>query len=127
MLKNAKVSVTIGVADLEKEAEFYEGKLGLEGKKEDDGGITYECGGGTSIYLYPRGVPSKAEHTIASFEVEDMEKEVDALIEKGVVFEQYDMPDVGITTDEKGIATMGDLKVAWFKDPEGNILALGQK
>jgi hypothetical protein len=54
--------------------------------------------------------------------VEDVESTVAALSERGVVFEQYDMP--GIKTDERGIAVMGPFKGVWLKDPEGNLLGV---
>jgi len=71
--------------------------------------------------LYQRG-PSNAEHTLAAFSVEDVEQTVRDLAARGVVFEQYDFP--GVKTDAHGIASMGEGKVAWFKDTEGNILAV---
>ena len=64
--------------------------------------------------------PSKADHTAAGWEVDNVEEMVKVLREKGVVFEQYDM------TDERGIATMAGVKGAWFKDSEGNILSVVQ-
>jgi hypothetical protein len=82
----------------------------------------FECGNGTRMELYQRG-PSKADHTVATFEVSDIEEEVNALRGKGVNFEEYDMP--GIKT-QNGIATQGSVKAAWFKDSEGNILCIHQ-
>jgi hypothetical protein len=74
------------------------------------------------LALYPRDTLTKADHTVAGWVVDDIEAVVDALIKRGVVFEQYDMP--GMKTDERGIATLGPGKSAWFKDTEGNILSI---
>jgi hypothetical protein len=77
------------------------------------------------MYLYQRAA-TKADHTVATFMVDDIEKEVMELRGKGVKFEEYNIPSMKIKT-VNGIATYGDMmKAAWFKDTEGNILSLGQ-
>jgi len=124
MLTNSPVTPAIPVTDIRKAIDFYKNTLGLKQsamQMEKDGAL-FDAGEGTKIYLYQRG-QSKADHTLASFNVDNIEEIVDELFQKGVVFEQYDMPN-GIKTDAKGIATMGDMKSAWFKDPDGNILAI---
>lgn len=124
MLSEAPILPTIPVTDIQKAKEFYEQILGFKVFKEASDGIVFQAGDNTKFYLYQRG-PSKADHTLASFEVTDIEASVDELSEKDIVFEQYDMP--GIKTNEKGIAGLeGEEKVAWFKDPDGNILAISQ-
>lgn len=125
MLGNAPVSPTIPVTDLQRAKKFYQETLGLTLVKEAAGGITFQTGN-TELYIYKRG-PSKADHTLASFRVGNVETAVDELSKKGIVFEQYDFP--GLKTNEKGIATLegeGE-KAAWFKDPDGNILAVGEE
>lgn len=124
MLSKARVAPTLPVVDLERAKKFYRDILGLKAsdKKMAGGDALFECGGGTTLYLYQRP-PSKADHTLAEFWVEDLEAEMAGLRSKGVVFEEYDMP--GLKT-VNGVATMGDVKGAWFKDTEGNILALSQ-
>ena len=82
----------------------------------------YECGNGTHTELYQRGA-SKADHTVATFEVSKIEEEVNALREKGIIFEEYDMPEI---KTQNGIATQGSVKAAWFRDSEGNILCIHQ-
>lgn len=126
MLSSFPVAPTIPVTDLARAKEFYEGKLGLTVDKENADGISFKAGNGTSLYIYKRG-PSKADHTLASFQVDDAEAMVDELTAKGIVFEQYDFP--GLKTNEKGIAEMSGEgeKGAWFKDPDGNILAIGEE
>jgi catechol 2,3-dioxygenase-like lactoylglutathione lyase family enzyme len=123
MISNAKAVPVLPVVDISRARKFYEGKLGLTVHETDPSpGVKYKCGGGTMLYIYQRAA-TKADHTVMSFDVENVEKEVKELKEKGIVFEEYDMP--GLKT-VNGIATMGDMKVAWFKDTEGNILAVGR-
>jgi catechol 2,3-dioxygenase-like lactoylglutathione lyase family enzyme len=123
-LSDSRVEATIAVSDLDRAKEFYEGKLGLSGgQPAPDQGLTYACGGGTSIHIYPS--PDNAgtsSATLAGWYVDDVDATVDELSGNGVTFEQYGEP---FNTDEKGIARFGDDSVAWFKDPDGNILAIG--
>jgi catechol 2,3-dioxygenase-like lactoylglutathione lyase family enzyme len=122
MLTNAPIATTLPVVDMERAREFYEEKLGLKPLQELPELMIYECGEGTKLGLYQRE-PTKADHTVASFMVEDVEAEVKELKQKGVPFEEYDTPTIK-TVDS--IATLGQNKVAWFKDTEGNILAITQ-
>lgn len=123
MLSDVALHPTIPAVDIERARKFYEGKLGLRVVKTDPSpGITLEAGEGTILYIYQREV-TKADHTVVSFTVEDVEDQVSELKDKGVVFEDVELPDMGIKTVD-GIATMGDMKGAWFKDTEGNILAV---
>jgi predicted enzyme related to lactoylglutathione lyase len=124
MLTNSPVRPTIPVVDLGRAKRFYETILSLKPvpASNDSGSdiAIFECGDGTSIELYQRS-PSKADHTLATFEVSDIEAEVNALKGKGVAFEEYDMPQF---KTQKSIATQGSVKAAWFKDSEGNILCI---
>ncbi len=126
MITDAPISPTIPVTDLQRAREFYEKKLGFAVVKELPKGITFKAGKNTTFYIYKRG-PSKADHTLASFTVEDVEATVDELTQKGIVFEHYDFP--GLKTNAKGIAVSEEEgeKGAWFKDPDGNILAVSQE
>ena len=126
MLANSPISPTIPVVDLDRAKRFYETTLGLKpvpANSDDTSGIaTFECGKGARLDLYQRG-PSIADHTVATFEVSDTEEEVNALRGKGVVFEEYDMPEI---KTQNAIATQGSVKAAWFKDSEENILCIHQ-
>jgi len=125
MLKSAPVMPTLPTTDIKRSKDFYVEKLGLTVKDETDGAISFNAGDGTTLYVYKRP-PSVAEHTLASFNVEDLEATVDELSEKGIEFEQYDFEE--LKTNEKGIADSDDYgKAAWFKDPDGNILSIDQK
>ena len=119
MLANSRVSAILPVVDLGRARKFYEEKLGLQAS-DAPGGVMFKCGQDSQLVLYQPNTPSKADHTAAGWEVDNVEEVVKVLREKGVAFEQYDM------TDERGIATMGGGKGAWFKDSEGNILSVVQ-
>ncbi|MGH2662732.1 MAG: VOC family protein [Actinomycetota bacterium] len=113
-------AVSIPAKDLDGTRKFYESVLGFDIVREDPSGILYRAGDSV-VGLYPTQFAGTAQHTIGGFLVEDIEASMADLRTKGVTFEEYDMP--GLKT-ENGVATLGDSKVAWFKDPEGNILAL---
>jgi catechol 2,3-dioxygenase-like lactoylglutathione lyase family enzyme len=124
MLKDARVAAILPAQDIERTREFYSKTLGLPAADVPvpEDGAAFECGDCTMLYLYERENGTKADHTVAGWLVEDVEKTVDELRARGIVFEQYDMP--GLKTDERGIAARGPAKSAWFKDSEGNILAI---
>jgi len=126
MVVITRAIATLSVIDLVRARRFYEGKLGLKllqahtnGKYQE---ALYEAGSGSKILLYQRP-SSKSDHTALAFEVNNIEQTVRDLREKGVVFEEYDLP--GLKTVD-GIANMPNGRAAWFKDAEGNILSLAQ-
>ena len=124
MLSKGKVHPTLPVTNIERAKKFYGGTLGLKIKQElTDGHLMYDAGEGTFLVIYERPSPPKADNTAASFIVDDIEATVQGLKDKGVVFEEYDFP--GMKT-VNGIATLGNIKGAWFKDPDGNILAVAE-
>ena len=128
MLTNAGVRPTIPVINLERAKNFYGSKLGLKPVTDNRNIVAtpntalFDCGNGTSIELYQRNA-TKADHTVATFEVKNIENEVKNLKSNGVLFEEYDLP--GLKTKD-GIAEQGPIKCAWFKDTEGNILCIHQ-
>src|SRR3982075_1613234 len=124
MLKNAAIVPYIPVRDVARARKFYEEKIGLKPKEENAGGVIYECGKGSWVFMYPSGGAGTSKASTAFWAVEDVAAEVAELKAKGVVFEEYDMP--GIKT-VNSIATGGGAKTAWFKDSEGNILAISQR
>lgn len=123
MLGNAEVRATIAVKDIEKAKAFYGGTLGLKLTRENEGGVTYEAGGGTNVEVYPSQYAGTAKNTVVGFRVDDLEAAMEQMRGKGIRFEEYDFP--GLKT-ENGVAKLGDDKGAWFADPDGNILALVQ-
>ncbi len=123
MLKDSSAGATIPAKDIQSTRRFYEDVLGLTPVRESPGGITYRSGG-SQFDLYPTQFAGTAQHTLMGWLVDDVEATVDELSSRGVTFEQYDYPE--LKTNPKGIADLGGEKGAWFKDPEGNILAVWQ-
>jgi catechol 2,3-dioxygenase-like lactoylglutathione lyase family enzyme len=124
MLKDARIVPYIPVANVARARKFYEEKIGLRAREEYAGGVIYECGDGSWVFMYPSAGAGTSRASTAFWAVDDVEAEVAALRARGVVFEEYDMP--GLKT-KNGIASAGGAKTAWFKDSEGNILAISQR
>ena len=122
MLQNAPMYSYIPVKDVARARAFYEGKLGFKPKEVTPGGVVYGFANDTACFLYPTPNAGTSQASQAFWQVEDIEKEVAELMARGVKLERYDMPGV----DEKGISVAGGAKAAWFKDTEGNIMALIQ-
>jgi catechol 2,3-dioxygenase-like lactoylglutathione lyase family enzyme len=110
----------IPARDLARARKFYEGTLGFRPKEETAGGIVYEFGAGTSCFLYPTPNAGTSQASQAFWQVEDVEQEAAELRERGVKLETFGMEN------EDGIVTSGGAKAAWFRDTEGNILAVIQ-
>jgi predicted enzyme related to lactoylglutathione lyase len=123
MLQNSPVVPYIPASDLARARRFYEQKVGFVPKQEVAGGVVYACAGGSWIFLYPSAGAGTSKASQAFWQVNDLEAEVAELKAKGVRFEEYDSP--GLRT-VNGIATFETGKAAWFKDSEGNIMALIQ-
>ncbi|MCL4798255.1 MAG: VOC family protein [Burkholderiales bacterium] len=122
MLTKAAVTTILPVKDMDRARAFYQDRLGLEPKGfAADGNFLFACGGEAHIALIPKPEGTRAEHTALSFEVRGIERVIDALKAKGVIFEDYDFP--GLKTVEH-VCVLGSDKAAWFKDSEGNILCV---
>ena len=124
MFELATAHGTIAVSDIDRAKKFYEGTLGLKALDERSDGIRYGAAEGTWFLVYPSQFAGTAQGTLVTFDVADLDSAVKELRERGVFFEEYDMP--GLKTVE-GIAEIQGARAAWFKDPDGNILALGQR
>ena len=124
MFKNTKAFSGFSVDDITKAKQFYGQTLGLDVEEGDMGILTLKISGGANIIIYPKSNHTPATFTILNFPVKDIEKAVDGLTGKGVVFEQYGGE---LQTDEKGIFRGGGPVIAWFKDPAGNILSVLQE
>jgi predicted enzyme related to lactoylglutathione lyase len=124
MLKDAPVVPYIPATDISRAREFYEKKVGLVAREEVAGGVVYECAGGSWIFLYQSSGAGTSQASQAFWQVQDIEKEVAELRSRGVVFKEYDRPG-GLKT-VNGISIGGGAKAAWFKDSEGNIMAVIQ-
>ena len=123
MLQTSPMYAYIPAQDVARARAFYEQKVGFKPKMEINGGVVYEFAKGTACFLYasPNAGTSKASQ--AFWEVADVEREVAELKMRGVVFETYDMPG---EKSPSGVVTAGGAKAAWFKDSEGNIMAIIQ-
>jgi predicted enzyme related to lactoylglutathione lyase len=123
MLQKSPLYAYIPVKDLARARKFYEQKIGLVPKEEKLGGLLYEFAGGTACFMYvtPNAGTSLANQ--AYWQVDDVAREVEELKRRGVAFEEYDTPQMKTVN---GILSMGGAKAAWFKDSEGNIMALIQ-
>jgi catechol 2,3-dioxygenase-like lactoylglutathione lyase family enzyme len=124
MFKHTKAFSSFSVDDLQKAKQFYQQTLGLEVVENAMGILELHIEGGNPAIIYPKPNHEPATFTILNFPVADVEKTVDELIAKGVIFEQYDFGH--IKTDEKGIMRGNGQgpDIAWFKDPAGNILSV---
>jgi predicted enzyme related to lactoylglutathione lyase len=121
MLAGSRVTTMLPVVDMRRARAFYEDKLGLgAGMERKNGEVVFQIDG-TTVALYPRSQPTRADHTALSFEVKDIASEIRQLSSRGVVFEDYDLP--GLKT-VNSVCVLGSEKAAWFKDTEGNILCL---
>jgi catechol 2,3-dioxygenase-like lactoylglutathione lyase family enzyme len=122
MLTATMVVATIPVTDLERAKDFYDDVLGLTLLWETPVAVRFRCGSVSEISVFKRP-PIGTEHTLAHFEVEDIEGVVQELSDKGVEFLDYDDGPLATTGH---IAVLGPARAAWFKDPDGNTLGLRQ-
>jgi catechol 2,3-dioxygenase-like lactoylglutathione lyase family enzyme len=125
MLSQRRCWASIPTSDLDRAKKWYSEMLGLEPTMEDPGGAMYPCAEGTGFGVYLSQFAGTGKQTVMGWDTPDIEADVKELKDRGVTFEAYDMPD--IKTDGNGIAQLGPSgKGAWFKDADGNILALFQ-
>jgi catechol 2,3-dioxygenase-like lactoylglutathione lyase family enzyme len=122
-IARASFFATIPSADLDNTRRFYEDVLGLDVAQAHPAGVHFRTGQ-SYLALYRAPTAGTAEHTLGTFEVEDIEAAVATLQERGVVFEEYDLPQ--LKTVDSVAEIPGVVKLAWFKDPEGNILGIVQ-
>ena len=122
MLANSTVAPALPVEDLSRARKFYEDKLGFKPMEASSSGVLYRCGKGTCLFLY-EAKNTKTEHVLAVFEVDNLQREVKELVDKGVVMEGNKLPEVSTLDDLTSVPT-GD--IVCFKDSEGNILAIAQ-
>ncbi len=125
MLPHNKVSAVLCSTDLERSRDFYEKRLGFVlSPKSIKNHLLYEFGNGESIVIYGRPSSNKADHTQVRFWSTDIGKDVRELVDKGIVFDELNMG--AIKTVDHIATSPGIGRSAWFKDPDGNTLALFQ-
>jgi predicted enzyme related to lactoylglutathione lyase len=128
VLENAEIAAIVPVSDVDRAVEFYGNVLGLKlvirrDDMPENREAEFSAGGGTLV-AYESVAAGQSRGTIAGFRVDDLRAVVSALRERGVVFEEYDTPDM---KTEDGIGRIGDLLAAWCKDPDGNIIAFEER
>jgi predicted enzyme related to lactoylglutathione lyase len=121
MLANSPLRFTIPVSDMQRAQRFYEDVLQFPPAQHGAGGLMYACSGGFFVLVNTGSSP--VQHSIMTWLVDDIAGKVAVLQNNGIIFETYDFPGVKTVNS---IATLGADQVAWFKDSEGNLLALAQ-
>lgn len=124
MPSQPRVQGILPASDLDRAQAFYRDKLGWEPAEKRPDGVVYEGAGGTSFLLYTTQGSADGSFTQLGFSVDDLDATVAELKENGVVFEEYDTPEL---KTENSIANMGPLRAAWFRDSEGNMIGVGQE
>lgn len=125
MLSTQQVFSSYSVHNIPDAKAFYEDVLSFQTEETWMGVLNLITPGNQHILLYPKENHEPASFTVLNIRVEDIEQAVDTLAAKGVSFEQYS--GEFINTNEKGISDSGQgPKMAWFKDPSGNVLGLLQ-
>lgn len=123
-LKDCKIGTAAPVSNLARAREFYESKLGFEPSDQiGEGMVAYELGGGTGLMLYVSDHAGTNKATLAGFDVPNFDAMFAELSDRGVEFERFE-DQSGATTNEEGIIDAGDYRVAFFKDPDGNIFSI---
>ncbi len=124
MLQQFPMYAYIPANDVTRARKFYEGKIGFKPDEEVAGGVSYKFGGETAAFLYPAAPSAGTSKASQAFWiVDDLERVMAELRARGVVFEEYDEPDLKTVN---GVVEGGGAKAAWFKDSEGNIMAVVQ-
>ena len=120
--ETAIAEATLPAKDLERARQFYVERVGLSPTSEDEQGIHFVVGG-TRFRLFRSGGSASGSHTQLALMVRDIGAQVKTLRERGISLEQYGYPNLK-TVD--GVADVGYARAAWFKDCEGNLIAIAQ-
>lgn len=121
MLTDSAAIATIGVKRIDNAKKFYEGVLGFKPTGEDHEGVVAYDSGGSKFFVYESEFAGTNKATAATWVVDDVDGTVSTLKSRGVDFEHYDFPDTKLEGD---VHVSGKMRAAWFKDPDGNILAI---
>ncbi len=122
MFEHAKPFSGFSVNDLEKAKKFYRETLELDVSDAPMHQLELKLDGDTRVFVYEKRDHTPATYTILNFPVDDVDRAVDQLADRGVKFEVYKEGE--IATDDKGVHRTGGPKIAWFKDPAGNFLSV---
>lgn len=125
MLANNRISAVLCSTDLERSQAFYEQKVGLKLSPETiKNHLLFEGADEMTLLIYGRPAANKADHTQVRFWSRDIDADVKDLADRGVVFEEYDFPT--LKTVDHVVTSPGFGRSAWFKDPDGNTIAVFQ-
>jgi catechol 2,3-dioxygenase-like lactoylglutathione lyase family enzyme len=119
MFKDTKAFSGFSSNDIAGAKKFYGETLGLE-VTEENGLLNLHLAGGTNVLIYPKDTHQAATFTVLNFPVDNIDRAVDELTERGVKFERYE----GFNQDDKGIFREAGPNIAWFTDPAGNVLSV---
>ncbi len=122
MLQDFPLYAYLPARDLDRARRFYEETVGLKPQQDTNGGVVYAFANGTAAFLYPSPNAGTSQASQAFWSVPDVDALIRALKARGAQFETYD--DMPGERSAEGAITAGGAKAAWFKDSEGNILAL---
>ncbi len=123
MLGDKDAQATVAVKDLKVARPFYEGTLGLKALPGEEPSVQGFQAGQSVVLVYESDFAGTNEATVLTWSLgEDFDAAVAALKAKGVVFERYDLPGM---THDGDVHVAGEMRVVWFKDPDGNVLSLG--
>ena len=122
---NNRISAVLVSTDLEQSQAFYQNKVGLTLSTDTiKNHLVFDCGSGSTLLIYGRGSGNKADHTQVRFWSTDIGKDVAELVGRGIQFEEYDSGS--FKTVDHVVTSAGIGRSAWFKDPDGNTIALFQ-
>ena len=125
MIGNERISAVLVSTDLDRSQRFYQDTVGLTPSSETiKNHLVFDCGGGTSLLIYGRPSGNQADHTQVRFWSTDIAADVADLVARGVAFEEYDSG--AFKTVDHVVTTPGVGRSAWFKDPDGNTVAVFQ-
>ena len=125
MLANNRISAVLCSTDLDRSQTFYTENVGLTISPDTiKNHLVFKCGDGTTLLIYGRPGPNKADHTQVRFWTNSIAADVKVLEDRGVVFDDYDTPN--FKTVDHVATSPGSGKSAWFKDPDGNTSAIYQ-
>jgi len=125
MIGDNRISAVLVSTDLDASQKFYEDSVGLTLSPETiKNHLLFDCGDGTTLLIYGRSNGNSADHTQVRFWSTDVAKDVADLVSRGIEFEEYDMGT--FKTVDHVVTTPGIGRSAWFKDPDGNTIAIFQ-
>jgi len=124
MLIQSEIHANVPASDLKRARAFYTEVLGLTPTAEDEYSLTFPTPSGSWFQVYETSYAGTGKHTVAQWDVTDIEDEVRQLKARGVVFEEYDMPGVEW---KENVASLPGGRVAWFRDSEGNVMCLDER